>query len=59
MTTFIVGMIIVIIVGAAIAYIIKEKRKGVKCIGCPDGATCSGKCGACNSRENELKSDNK
>ena len=47
MATFIVGMIIVIIVGAAVVYIIKEKKKGVKCIGCPEGATCSGSCASC------------
>lgn len=49
MATFIVGMIVLVIVGAAIVYIVKEKKKGVKCIGCPAGAACSTKgCGSCN-----------
>jgi hypothetical protein len=49
MATFVVGMIIVIIVGTAIAYIIKEKKNGVKCIGCPGKAACSGSCASCSS----------
>jgi len=35
--------VIVIIVGAAIAYIIKAKKSGKKCIGCPDSCSCSSK----------------
>ncbi|MBQ4521746.1 MAG: FeoB-associated Cys-rich membrane protein [Lachnospiraceae bacterium] len=53
MTDFIVIGIVLIIVGVAIAYIVKEKKNGVKCIGCPAGGNCSGKCagnsGSCNS----------
>ena len=48
MANLIVGIIILLIIGAAVFYIVKEKKKGVKCIGCPDGATCSGSCGSCN-----------
>lgn len=40
--------VIVLIVGGAIAYIVKAKRSGQKCIGCPDAKTCSGKCAGCN-----------
>ena len=35
---------IVLIVGGAIAYIVKAKRSGQKCIGCPYSKTCSGGC---------------
>lgn len=45
MTDFIVLGIIVVIIVVAIAYIVKEKKRGVKCIGCPAGGTCSGNCG--------------
>ena len=38
------------IVGGAIGYIIKAKKSGQKCIGCPYSKTCSGSCGACSSR---------
>ena len=31
----------------AMAYVIKSKKRGVKCIGCPDGHKCSGNCGSC------------
>ena len=45
---------IVLIIGGAVAYIIKAKKSGRKCIGCPDSASCSsakgGKCqGSCSS----------
>lgn len=38
---------IVLIIGGAVAYIIKAKKSGKKCIGCPDGAKCSGDCVSC------------
>ena len=44
--------VIVLVVGGAIAYIIKEKKSGKKCIGCPYSSSCSSKsgssCGGCN-----------
>ena len=43
----IVIAVIVLVIGAAVAYIIKQKRSGKKCIGCPDSASCSGNCSAC------------
>ncbi|MCR5273068.1 MAG: FeoB-associated Cys-rich membrane protein [Lachnospiraceae bacterium] len=33
-------IVILIIVGAACAYIYKEKKKGTKCIGCPMAGNC-------------------
>lgn len=41
---FIVGLIIVAILGFAIRYIVKAKKSGVKCIGCSSGSSCSGHC---------------
>ena len=41
MTDLIVGAILVVLVGAAIAYIRKEKKRGVKCVGCPEGINCA------------------
>lgn len=46
MTDFIVAGIIVLIVGAAGFYIVKAKKKGAKCIGCPS----SEKCSCCNGK---------
>ena len=40
MTDLIILGILVIIIGTAIVYIIKEKKRGVKCIGCPAGGNC-------------------
>ena len=34
---------IILIIGGSILYIIRAKRNGVKCIGCPDAKTCSNK----------------
>ncbi len=40
MQNLIVGGIIVLIITAVIVYIVKEKRKGTKCIGCSCGSSC-------------------
>ncbi len=37
----------VLIIGGAVLYIIKAKKSGKKCIGCPDGASCTS-CRSCN-----------
>ena len=42
-TDIVIGLIIVLAVGAAIAYIVREKKKGVMCIGGPEGGTCARK----------------
>ena len=44
---FVIVAVIALILGAAILYIRKAKKKGVKCIGCPDAGACSGKCAGC------------
>lgn len=49
MDDIIVIGIILLILGAAVWYIIKQKKKGAKCIGCPSSKTCSGNCSSCNS----------
>ena len=46
MIDLIVGVIIVASLGAAIAYIVRAKKKGAKCIGCPASDCCSTKHGA-------------
>lgn len=42
---------ILLIIGGALAYIIIAKKKGRRCIGCPDSKTCSGNCETCASRK--------
>lgn len=39
-------VVLVAILGGAVAYIVKAKRNGVKCIGCSAGGNCGGKKGA-------------
>lgn len=41
MTNFVVAGIILMIFGLASMYIYKEKKRGVKCIGCPSAGTCA------------------
>ena len=40
MENIIVIVVLLIIIGVAIMYIRKEKKKGTKCIGCPAAGTC-------------------
>lgn len=47
MDNFIIVAVLAVIIGAALAYVIKAKKSGAKCIGCPDGAKCSGNCSCC------------
>lgn len=58
MVDLILIAVLIIIVGVAIAYIIRAKRRGVACIGCPNAGACSqqrqntaagcgGNCGGC------------
>lgn len=60
MTNIIVAAILVVIVGGAICYIVRAKRHGAKCIGCPADCHCAQKdmaepkedcgCGCCQTK---------
>lgn len=39
--------VVALIVGLASLYVYKTKKKGQKCIGCPDAKNCSGYCSSC------------
>ena len=43
MTDLIIVLVVALILGAAIHYIYKEKKRG-GCIGCPHSKECGGKC---------------
>ena len=53
MVDLIIVGILLIILGAAVVYIVKAKKSGAKCIGCPDSGSCShgqsgaGGCASC------------
>ena len=40
MATVIGVIVLAVLIGSAAAYIIKAKKNGVKCIGCPAGGNC-------------------
>ncbi len=37
--------VVLLLVGGAVWYIRRQKKKGTKCIGCPYSKSCNGKCG--------------
>lgn len=41
MENILIIAILLVIIGCAVAYVVKEKKKGVKCIGCPNAKICS------------------
>ena len=45
MEDIIVVAVLVVITGLAAFYVYKAKKSGKKCIGCPDGCSCSTKKG--------------
>ena len=49
MTDLILFVILAAIIAAASLFIYKEKKRGVKCIGCPAACNCAGKNGAASS----------
>ena len=49
MTDIIVAAVIIVIVAAAAIFVLKAKKRGRKCIGCPDSG-CDGSCPGCQSR---------
>jgi len=59
MDNLIIIAILALIIGSAARYVYKARKQGVKCIGCPDGASCphsrggscSGSCGGCRTSQ--------
>ena len=47
MDNVIIVAVILVIIGLAAWYVIKAKKSGKKCIGCPDGCSCQNKNGCC------------
>ena len=45
MINIVIVAVIAIVVGAALTYIIRAKKNGAKCIGCPHSKDCGGSCG--------------
>ena len=52
--------VVVLIVGAAAFYIVRAKKRGEKCVGCPYARECGGKCGgACDHAKADENNDKK
>lgn len=43
MINYVLAAVLFLIVGGAFGYIIKEKKKGTVCIGCPHAGACTNK----------------
>ncbi len=41
MTDFIAAAVLLAVITAAARYIYKEKKRGVRCVGCPDAGSCA------------------
>ncbi len=54
-TDIVILSVIAAIIGAATWYVIKAKRSGKKCIGCPDSGSCTGGCCGCNTSGESYK----
>ena len=51
METLIVILILLLIAAAIIGYLVRAKKRGQTCIGCPYAKQCSGKCsGSCSAQ---------
>ena len=57
MENILIIAILLVIISCAVAYVVKEKKNGVKCIGCPNAKTCAmaqrKKCNGMCDRENK------
>ena len=49
MQDFIILAVLACVLIGVIFYIIREKKRGAKCIGCPYAKQCGGNCGGHNS----------
>lgn len=57
MDTFIAVIVLLLLVGLAVLYIIRAKKSGKRCIGCPDSGQCTGSCGCCLGGCDNVKND--
>lgn len=58
MGNIVVGLIILFIVSLSLSKVIRDKRKGRKCGGCPDAGSCSSKMTEHKNKKNVLQEIN-
>ena len=44
---YVILAVVAVVITLVVRYLLKAKKKGVKCIGCPDGVKCAGRCDGC------------
>ena len=44
---YLIIAVLLLIAGGAVFAVVKAKKSGKKCIGCPDSGSCSGNCSGC------------
>ena len=44
MINYVIGAVLLLIAGAIVFYLVRARRRGEKCIGCPYAKQCGGKC---------------
>ena len=49
MKNLILILVLVVILAMAAGYIYRAKKRGAKCIGCPEGSKCGDTCSGCGS----------
>ena len=57
MANIIIIIILIGCVGWACYYIYSNRKKGVKCIGCPYAKSCSGGCGSDHKNDSERRTE--
>lgn len=50
-TDIILSLVLVAIIGGAVFYIVRAKKRGHKCIGCPNSDNCGGNCENCQTNK--------
>lgn len=55
MANIITIIVLALIIGAAVYYILKERKRGNKCIGCPAGGNCPGHCASAATAQKKKK----
>ena len=45
MENIIIALVLAAIVGGAVWYLVRAKKRGEKCVGCPHAKTCGKNCG--------------
>lgn len=54
MTNIIIAVVLLGIIAGIVAYLVREKKKGAHCIGCPYAKECGGSKCSCHGNDNKI-----